>query len=94
MKQISTSKTKLFLSTLVMSVIIAFDEFFANRVRFPAILLCSLRKSVCMDASPGWTMALVSPAVRSFAVGFGFPAGNPHWDLMGRWPLPNLLVLL
>ena len=55
------------------------------------ILLCSCRKSVCMEVSAGCTTDLVSPLVRSAPVGFGFGfsavgcgLANRHWLRLGR----------
>ena len=100
-KQIFTSKTKFSLAAEVRFLIFAFEEFSANSERFFAILLCSLRKRVWMEASPGCTMALVSPAVSSLAVGLGLGLdwvgigiGKPHWRLIGRCCSPPLLNFL
>ena len=56
-----------------------------------AILLCSLRKRVCIEVRVGWTTALTSPAVNSIAGG-GW--GKGHWDLEGRFSAVKDVSLL
>ena len=63
--------------------------------RASTILLCSCRKSVCMDVRVGWTIALESPLVRSSGVGLGFGTlvlscglPKPHCPRLGKASLP------
>ena len=82
MKKLLTSKMK--------SAFVRGDKFLVtvlvsqNFVTASTILLCSWRKSVCMEVSVGCTTALVSPLVRSAPVGFGFRFSGVGCGLANR----------